>query len=445
MSANLSTIGKMDSWKINTKRSRECFERANMSILGGIASHLHKAEYEEYPIYIERGKGSRIFDVDGNEYIDYMGAYGPMILGYCPEAVNQAVMEQIGKGSQFAAPNEMLNVLSEKLTGIIPCADLVSYQSTGTEANLAALRFARAYTGKDKIIKFEGHYHGWADETLISVGVASISELGPRNRPRKVFGSAGQPEKSARDIIVLPWNDLDLLEKTLKRWGHEIAAVTMEPIMCNCEPVCPQPGYLEGVRKLTEENDALLIFDEVITGFRLSLGGAQEYFRVVPDLSTFGKAAAGGFQIAGVAGRREIMETGVHPSGTFNANPIAVAACLATIRELEKPGLYEYMARLTKRLTEGITEIAGEKNIRLYCAGVESIWQLAFGIDEPMIDYRDNFKVDKIPYQKFRMASLERGIRFHPSRGRFYTSSAHTDEDVDQTLEVVEEVFDEIF
>lgn len=440
-----SNVRDAESWESNTAKSKKCFERAKKSIPGGIASYLHKGEYEEYPIYIERGKGSKIYDVDGNEYIDYMGAYGPMILGYCPEVIGEAVIEQIGKGALFAAPTESLNELSEKLIEIIPCADLVIYQNSGTEANMVAFRFARAHTGKNKIIKFEGHYHGWSDEEMISIGSASLAQLGPRNRPWKVRGSAGQPENSTQDIIVLPWNDLEIVTKTIERQGHEIAAIITEPIMCNCEPVFPKPGYLEGLREITAEKDVVLIFDEIITGFRLSLGGAQQYYKVTPDLCTFGKAAAGGFQIAGVAGKKEIMEIGVHPVGTFNASPIAVAACSATIGELEKPGIYDHMARLTRRLVEGITEIARKKDISLYCGGAESIWQLAFGIKERLNDYRDSFKIDKVAYQKFRMEGLKRGIRFHPTRGRFYTSAAHTDEDVDKTLSVAEELLSKIF
>lgn len=431
-------------WESKTVKSRERFEKAQRSVLGGIASSLHKATYEDYPLYIERGEGSRIWDIDGNEYIDFMGSYGPMILGYCPPAVGEAVKEQIDRGSQFAAPTESLNELSEKLTQIIPCAELVSFASTGTEVNMGAFRFARAFTGKDKIVKFEGHYHGWSDEELISVRAGSIAQLGPRNKPWKIRGNAGQTDRSLENIIIIPWNDLDMVEEIIRRHGHEIAAFITEPIMLNCEPVLPKPGFLEGLRTLTEENGILLIFDEVITGFRLSLGGAQEYFGVTPDLCTFGKAAAGGFQFAAIAGKREIMETGVHPQGTFNGNPIAVAACNATIKELEKPGFYENMARITRRLTEGITELSQKKEITLHCAGVESIWQLAFGIDQPMNEYRDNFKVDKATYQKFRMGGLARGIRFHPILGRFYTSAAHTDEDVDRTLEVAEELLSAI-
>jgi len=430
--------------RAKTEKSKELFDRAKESIVGGVASTLHKSEYEEYPIYIERGKGSKLYDVDGNEYIDYMGGFGPMILGYCPPAIGEAVIEQIAKGSQFAAPTESLNDVSKKLTEIIPCADVVSYQGTGTEANMVIFRMVRAYTGKDKIIKFEGHYHGWSDEEMISFAPDSVKMMGPRIKPWKTLGSAGQLVKATEDIIVLPWNDLALVQKTLKRQKHEIAAIITEPIMCNCEVVYPKPGYLEGLREVTAENDVLLIFDEIITGFRLSLGGAQEYYKITPDICSFGKAVAGGFPLAGVAGKREIVGADVHPVGTFNANPISIAACKATIKELEKPGVYDRMARLTRRLTEGIKAIAKKRNIILYCEGVASIWQVAFGLRERMNDFRDNFGVNKSDYQIFRKGCLERGIRLHPSRGRFYTSAAHTDEDVHRTLFVVDEVLSQI-
>jgi glutamate-1-semialdehyde 2,1-aminomutase len=429
---------------MNTLQSRNYFAQAKKSLLGGVASQLHKAPGEAYPIYIEYGKGSKVYDVDGNAYIDYMGGYGPMILGYCPEAGSQAVIEQIGKGSHFAAPNPLLNEVSERLTEIIPCADLVSYQGTGTEANMVAFRLARAYTGKDKIIKFEGHYHGWSDEELISVRPDSLKLMGPRNKPWKVMGSAGQRQRALEDMIVLPWNDIELVKRTVRGHGHEIAAVITEPIMCNSEPVFPKPGYLEALREITAENEIVLIFDEVITGFRLSLGGAQEFYGITPDLCTFGKAAAGGFQIAGVAGKRDVMESDVQPVGTFNANPIAIAACRATIAELEKPGVYEHMERITRRLFEGVRRIAKGKALPLHSDGVASIWQVAFGITERMNDLRDNFKVNKTSYQRFRQGGLERGIRFHPSRGRFYTSAAHTDEDIDHTLLAVEEILSDM-
>ena len=276
-------------------RSIELYRQAKQYFVGGVASSLHKAKSDEHPIYIEKGRGSKVWDVDGNEYIDYVGGFGPLILGYRPETVDQAVIEQIHRGTVFAAPNELLNMVSAKLIKAVPCAQIVAYQSTGTEANMLAFRIARAYTGKNKIVRFEGHYHGWSDEQLISNAPDSLSSMGPRNKPWRVMGSPGQLIAASEDVIVLPWNDPDLLETVLRRQGREIAAVVTEPLMCNCEVVYPKPGFLEALRGLTRKHEVLLIFDEVITGFRLALGGAQEYFDVTPDLGVFGKAMAAGY------------------------------------------------------------------------------------------------------------------------------------------------------
>jgi len=229
------------------------------------------------------------------------------------------------------------------------------------------------------------------------------------------------------------------VEQIVRRHGHEIAAIITEPVMINCEVVLPKPGFLEGLRKITEKNEIDLVFDEVITGFRLALGGAQEFYGVVPDLSTFAKAVAGGYPLAGVAGKRAVMDSGVHPLGTFNGNPIAIAACKATLEALEKPGIYEHMDSITDRITRGITEISNRLGIILYCSHIASVWWLQFGIQNPLVDYRDTFNVDKDQYQCFRILCQERGLRLHPWRGRFYTSAAHSDEDVDKTLEIAEE------
>lgn len=428
----------------NTSTSKKYFQEAKKYLVGGVASSLHKSDFEEYPIYADHGLGSKLYDVDKNEYIDYMGSFGPTLLGFANPAVNEAVIAQASKGAHFALPTESLNILSKKLVNILPCAEMVGYQSTGTEANLVNFRLARAFTGKKKIVKFEGHYHGWADEFMVSVKPSSLKMMGPRNRPWKCLESPGQLEESVAEMIVLPWNDLDIVEKTVERYRHDIAAIITEPIMYNAEPVMPKKGYLEGLREITKNNDILLIFDEVITGFRLALGGAQEYFKIVPDLCSFGKAMAGGYPIAGVAGRREILESGVHPAGTFNANPICVAATLATLKELEKKGTYEKLAKITGKITAGINKAAKKHGVKLFCDGLVSIWQLQFGISEPMNDYRDNFKVDKAIYVTFYKKCLERGLRLHPSRGRFYVSTAHTDEDVKRTVEIIDEVLGEI-
>lgn len=424
----------------NTSRSKKLFADAMSLIVGGVASRLHKSELDPYPIYLDHGVGSRVFDVDGNEYIDYVGGFGPMILGFCPPKLGDAVIAQIGKGSQFACPTESLNTAAKMVINAIPCADRVTFQGTGTEAVMVAFRFARAYTGKSKIVKFEGCYHGWADEQFVSVVTDSLKKMGPRSRPCKVLSSMGQRQAASEDIVILPFNDLTLLEKMIRRHHHEIAAIIMEPIMCNCEVVFPASGYLEGARKLTEDYDILLIFDEIITGFRVALGGAQERFGVFPDLCTFGKAVAGGYPLAGVAGRRAIMETAVQPVGTFNANPIVIAACIATLEELNNPEVYKRMERMTQHLVDGVNKVAEQKGLTLLCRGMGSIWQIAFGAREPLKDYRDTFKIDKLTYQRFRKKCLDLGINFHPSRGRFYTSAAHTEEDIDLTLSVVENV-----
>lgn len=235
------------------------------------------------------GKGSKLYDVDGNEYIDYVLGFGPMLLGYCPPAVDRAVAEQLRRGSHFSAPTEDLKRLSQRLVEIIPSAELVAYQNSGTEVVMYALRLARAYTGKYKIVKFEGQYHGWSDEEKVSIDASCVEELGDRENPRKILHTKGQRLSSAEDLIVLPWNDLPALERTLAARGGEIAAVLMEPCMCDSGPILPKPGYLEGVREVTRKYGVLLIFDEVITGFRLALGGAQAYYGVTPDLSTFAK------------------------------------------------------------------------------------------------------------------------------------------------------------
>jgi glutamate-1-semialdehyde 2,1-aminomutase len=431
----------MNTEIFDTETSKQLFEQAEKWLVSGISSAMHKSDWEEYPIYFERGNGSHLYDADENEYIDYLGGYGPTILGFTPASVMQAVIAQVSKGTQFAAPFRMLNTVSQKIVEIIPCADLVSYETSGTEAVLLALRLARAHTGKSKFIRFEGHYHGWADEVFVSNAPNSLKMMGPRNRPWKVLGSAGQREGSIADVIVLPWNDLDLLRQVVKRQGHEIAAIITEPVMINCEVVMPKKGYLEGLREITQDNEIDLILDEIITGFRIALGGAQEYFGITPDLSTFAKAVAGGYPLAGVAGKKAIMESDVHPMGTFNGNPLSIIACHETIKVLEQPGIYDHMDRITHRIVEGVNEICRGKGIISYCNHIASVWWLQFGIDGPLVDYRDSFRVDKMKYQLFYKLCQQRGLRLHPVRGRFYTSAAHTDKDVDKTLEIVEEVF----
>lgn len=425
--------------KYSTEKSKQLFERAKHSLVGGVASSIHKGAWQDYPLYIERGKGSKIYDVDGNEYIDYMMAFGPMILGYSPEVLNQAIRDQLELGTQLAAPTEQLIELSDELIEIIPCAEKVStYVCSGTEGDAHAIRLARAYTGKTKIIKFEGHYHGWLDEVKVSCEALAPSELGPRNKPWKLKHFAGQPDPD--NVIILPYNDLELFEQALDREGNDVACVILETVMMNAEPVPPVKGFLEGIRELTKKHNVVLIFDEVITGFRMSLGGAQEYFGVTPDLAVFAKAIAGGYPMSAVVGKEAVVAAGTATAGTFNGNPLVVAAALATIRELRKDGCYEKMGRLSNQIVEGIRGLGAKHGVKVYAEAWNAIWTMQFGIDKPLVDYRDHFdKVDKALYQKVCQYGLEHGIRFNPWRGRSYMSTAHTEEDVKRTLEIIDQ------
>lgn len=429
----------------STQKSKELYERMVPYLLDGVGSSFHISTYRDYPVAMTHGKGSKLYDVDGNEYIDYVLGFGPMALGYCPEAVDRAVARQLTLGTHFSAPTEDMARLARRLTEIIPSAEVVSFQNSGTEVVMFALRLARAYTGKYKIIKFEGQYHGWSDEEKISIDADRVEELGDRFCPNKIIHTKGQRLSSADDLIVLPWNDLGLLEETLRRQGEEIAAVMMEPCMCDSGPILPKVGYLEGVRKLTKEHGVLLIFDEVITGFRFSLGGAQEYYGVTPDISTFAKAIASGYPFGAVVGKREIMECGIHASGTFNANPVGVAAALATVEELSKPGVYEYLNHLGQMLEEGFRALAEKYQMKLYLRHVGSVFVLYFGYDQDVEDFRDWLtKADVDLYERFVEGCEAYGVRFTDRRGREYLSTAHTEEDIRRTLEVADQVLGEI-
>lgn len=425
--------------------SAELFERLSRTLVDGVGSSFHRYAAEPFPVAIASGSGSHLIDVDGNDFIDYVLGFGPLVLGHAPEAVARVVSEQARRGSIFSAPTQSLLELSEELCEIIPCAEMVSFQNTGTESVMHAFRVARAYTGKEKIVKFEGHYHGWSDEQKVSIDAFYPAEMGARSRPRKIMTTPGQPEGAADNVIVLPWNDLDALGRCLERQGNEIAAVVMEPFMCDSGPILPAEGYLEGVRRLTRAHDVLLIFDEVITGFRCALGGAQEAFGVTPDLATFAKAIAGGYPLSAICGRRDVMSCGVHPSGTFNANPVSVAASLATIEELRRPGTYERFDALATRLCEGLDEIGTRHSVPTYTAHVGSICVLELGLtaDEPLRDLRDLLARCRVDlYDRIWAYARERGVRLTPRRGRIYLSTAHTEQDIDRTLEVMDAAFD---
>ncbi|MBR3641649.1 MAG: aminotransferase class III-fold pyridoxal phosphate-dependent enzyme, partial [Oscillibacter sp.] len=379
----------------------------------------------------------------GNEYIDYILGFGPLILGHSPDAVNEAVIEQVKRGSLFSAPNYDTLEMGKLLHHIIPCAEAVSFQSSGSEVLMYAFRVARAFTGKPKIVKMEGHYHGWTDEEKISIEADRVEQLGPRDNPNKIIHTKGQRASSADDLYVIPWNDLEYLERTLKA-HDDIAAVLMEPIMFDSGPIMPKPGYLEGVRELTKKYNVLLIFDEVITGFHVALGGAQQLFGVTPDLATFGKAITAGYAFAALAGRSDIMHAS-HPAGTFSAWPIGTVATIATIKELSKPGVYERFNELGQMLCDGYQKLGKKYGLKVYTRHTGAVATLYFGFDDDVDDLRDWIgHADVAFYQRFVQRMESYGVRMTSKRGRIYLSTQHTNEDIAKTLDIADQVLGEL-
>jgi len=318
-------------------KSRALLRRAERSLAGGVSSPFRAKA--PVPLYFEDGSGPRLRDVDGNEYVDYCLAWGPMILGYRHPALVEVMRAQADRPMDYGAQHELEYLVAEKIQSLVPCAERIAFTSSGTEAVQLAHRLARALTGRGKILKFEGHYHGWGDGALLSYK-PTPDQVGPVERPSVVLGSRGQVANAAENTLVAPWNRIDVLESLLARSGDQVAAVMMEPILMNGGGIVPEPGYLAAVRELCTRTGALLIFDEVVTGFRVGPGGAQERYGVTPDLATLGKAIGGGATLSAVAGRADVLLQiaggGVAFGGSFNGNPPALAAAHATLRELSR-------------------------------------------------------------------------------------------------------------
>ncbi len=422
--------------------SAELFQRAQESLAGGVSSNVRALA--QPPLYFRSASGTRIVDADENVYLDYTLSQGPMFLGHSQPAVLDFVERAIRNGQLYGAQHELEIELAESIQGVVPCAELLRFCNSGSEAVHAAIRVARSYTGRDKILKFEGHYHGWYDEALVSAA-PTLEQAGPREAPKPVLSSGGQLASVSGNVIVLPWNNAELLGVTLQRHGHELAAVIMEPVMCNNSCIPPLPGYLEAVRELCAQHGIVLIFDEVITGFRLALGGAQSYFGVTPDLATFGKAMANGFPIACLAGRRELLELiaslQVNHSGTYNSNVMVTAAAHATIMELERLD-YQRIHRLGETLMNGLRKLAAKFGLPVLIQGLGPVFHLAFTERDSIVDYRDSLEIDDNSNSEFVGAMLDRGIRLL-SRGLWYLSAAHTEADIELTLETVEELWSE--
>lgn len=395
------------------------------------------------------GQGSRVWDVDGNEYLDFTLSQGPLIHGHSHPAIVEHVTETLAKAQIFAGVHPEEVEVAEKLVECIPCADLVRFSSTGSEVDHAALRLARAYTGRPKVVKFEGHYHGWYDNIAASIN-PPLDQAGPEHEPNVVPWTTGLHRGALDDVIVLPWNDLDRVERAMERFGSEVAAIITEPCMCNTGCIEPRSGYLEGLRRLCDHHESLLIFDEVITGFRLALGGAGEFYGVIPDLAVFGKAVAGGFPVSVIAGRRAYMDflaegSTIH-AGTLNGNPVGVAACMASLRLLEQDGgaAYKRLYELGDRMMRGLRERAQEHGVSVLVQGPGPAFHLGFSDEVAVHDYRAaSGAYDMARYARFVAGMRDRGILVI-GRGIWYLSTAHTDADVDEALAAADAVFQEL-
>jgi glutamate-1-semialdehyde 2,1-aminomutase len=420
-------------------RSRQLIADAGAYLPGGVSSNF-RLGISPTPLVFERGDGPYLYDVDGNRLIDYYLGMGPMILGHSPAPVIAAVTEQLQRGILFAGQSEVEYQAARLVCEIVPCAEMVRFGSSGSEMVHAALRLARAATGRQTVIKFEGHYHGWFDSILWSTA-PPLDQAGPPDAPTPVPGSRGQDGLAGQHLEVLPWNNLELLAARLGR--GDVAAVIMEPAMCNTSAILPADGYLEGARQACSASDTVLIFDEVITGFRVAPGGAQQRLGVTPDLATFGKAIANGFPVACLAGRADLMSqfatSAVMHGGTYNAQPVAMAATVATLCALADGQVHAALEQRGRRLMDGIAQALAEADIPARIQGFPQIFHVALGVDAPITDYRSALAADKARYVKLTTKLLDRGVRAL-ERGAWFLSSAHDDAVIDETIAAVAEV-----
>jgi glutamate-1-semialdehyde 2,1-aminomutase len=428
----------------NTEESRQLYERTvGVLIEAGSSSSRGPANFGKYPIFMERGRGSRVYDVDGNEYIDWMMAFGALPLGHAHPEVVEAMTGAAATGAHFATATPVELEVAEMLQLMVRNAERVRFANTGTEAVMAAIRLARGVTGRPKILKFEGHYHGWHDDLLVSSNVMPVSALGLRSHPVKIPDSTGLNRSALDDTIVVPWNDLPALHRAIENHPGQIAAVITEGIMANMGVIPPAKGYLHGLQDLAKANGILFILDETVTGFRIAPGGCQEYYKLSPDLVTFGKALGCGLPVAALCGRAEVMDAlqwgGVLHYGTHNGSRIGMYAARANLRVLTRDNnaAFRHTWRIAERLCEGYRHLFQKKGFAAVVQNVGPMFQLMF-TDQPAVrDYREFCQhVDRAAFQKFVLSLFEFGVYASPSAAlHSIVTLAHTDEDVDRTLE----------
>ncbi|MDA0232674.1 MAG: glutamate-1-semialdehyde 2,1-aminomutase [Chloroflexi bacterium] len=426
-------------------RSQQLFDRAKQLVAGGVSSQIRINEPAPVPLFFDHAVGARMWDADGNEYIDYIQGMGPNLFGHAPEFIIRQVEKDMRKGFVYAAQFERELEVSELALDMIPLEDAtVRFASSGTEIDQLVIRLMRGYTGRPKYLKFEGHYHGWMDSVNYSVH-PPLDKAGDANSPVPVGESQGMDPGTADGVVICEWNDVEALERAFEQHKGEIAGVIMEPILANTNCIMPRPGYMEAVKRICHENGALLCFDEVITGFRVAAGGAQEYLGITPDLATYAKSMAGGFPVAMLAGRREIMEIlgngTVYHGGSFNSNVMTMAAAYASLKHIADagPAFYTELNGRGLHLMDGLREAAAETEGKLHVQGVGSVFSISFTTRPEIVNWRDHARnCDDAMYARFARSMLERGVRLS-SNGRIHMSSAHTDEDVQQTVDAARE------
>ena len=417
-------------------RSEELLREASRFLAGGVSSNFRLTPISP-PLFFERASGAYLYDVDGNAYVDYVLGMGPVLLGHAPAEVTEAVAATLADGQLYAGQYPLEAALARLVCELVPGAELVRFGLSGSEMVQLGLRLARAATGRSRVVKFEGHYHGWFDTILVSVA-PPLDALDAPHLP-----SRGQSEAASSDVVVLPWNDLEAVDRHLAAHGAETAAVIMEPILCNTCVVLPAPGYIEGVRQLCDEHGVVLIFDEVITGFRVAPGGAQELLGVTPDLAVYAKAIGGGFPVAALAGRRHLMELvgdgRVLHGGTYNTNLVSTAAAHAVLETLNRDAatLYPAMEARGARLLEGLRDLAAARGVPLHVQGLPSVFNTCFVDTDEITDYRSYSSHDAPRQQAFLRALQAGGVRV-TARGTWFLSAVHGDTEIDRTLEAAE-------
>ena len=422
----------------NTKQSKDIFSKSQQLMPGGVNSPVRAFKsVGGDPIVFDKVQGSHVWDVDGNEYIDYVGTWGPAICGHAhPEVIN-ALKETLEKGTSFGAPSVQENTLAEMVINAVPSIEMVRFVNSGTEACMSALRMMRAYTGRDKIIKFQGNYHGHADMLLVQAG-SGVATLGLPDSP-------GVPKSATSSTLAAPYNDLEAVKKLFQEHGNDIAGVMLEPVVGNSGFIAPDMEFLQGLRELTQQYGALLAFDEVMTGFRIAYGGAQEKFGITPDVTTLGKIIGGGLPVGALGARKDIMEViapagPMYQSGTLSGNPLAMTAGIKTLELLQRPGTYEQLDQMTKKLTDGLKEIAQKHGHAVQVGQISAMFGVFF-TDRAVRNFDDAKTSDLDKFSRYHRGMLERGIYLAPSQFEAgFSSLAHTEEDINKTLQAADEV-----